>query len=376
MKVLILHNTLNSCGGGERVALHTIKALQDASHEVDLGVVERTDWKKVIEITGIKLSRIPHETYLTEKLRTFGIYQRLLLSYYALKLAKKYDLMINTHGDAMITSTHVTYMHFPTLLMVTGEWVWYTKYGKNPFWRAYFEPYKLLQNFLSKRALENTILLTNSKFSKNVIKKWLGKEALVVYPPVELHDYLPLAAYERRDDVVISIGRFAPEKNWHLLPKIASKLPDTKFYLIGSLSGYYKSYFEHVLRLKEKLNAENLLIYPNAPHKLKLKLLSEAKVLLHLYPYEHFGISVVEGQASGCIPVIHKSGGQWLDIAENGKYGIGYDRLDINDILECVKNALSRWSLEEASKMSAHSLKFSDDRFRNEILKIAERCAE
>jgi len=28
---------------------------------------------------------------------------------------------------------------------------------------------------------------------------------------------------------------------------------------------------------------------------------------------DHFGISVVEAMASGCAPVMHKSGGSWMD---------------------------------------------------------------
>ena len=52
MKALILHNTLNSVGGGERVCLAVIEALKDAGWEVCLATVEPTDWSRVEKIVG------------------------------------------------------------------------------------------------------------------------------------------------------------------------------------------------------------------------------------------------------------------------------------------------------------------------------------
>ena len=66
-QVLILHNSLNSCSGGERVCLHTIKALQDADYKVVLGVVERTEWDRVLSITGVAVS-YTHLTLPTKRI--------------------------------------------------------------------------------------------------------------------------------------------------------------------------------------------------------------------------------------------------------------------------------------------------------------------
>ena len=61
IRALVLHYSFNGCGGGERVSLHTIKALMEAGHHVEVGTIEKTDWKKVFQIVGIKLPRIPKE---------------------------------------------------------------------------------------------------------------------------------------------------------------------------------------------------------------------------------------------------------------------------------------------------------------------------
>lgn len=155
------------------------------------------------------------------------------------------------------------------------------------------------------------MLLTNSKFSRDVIRKYIGKDAVVIYPPVEISDYVKISRNTEREDAVITISRFTPEKNLDLIPFIAQKLKNVKFYLIGSIRGSKsREYMTKIARLKRQLNIDNLEIIANAPHIVKLQLLSKSKVLLHLMPYEHFGIVVVEGMASGCIPVVHKSGGQ------------------------------------------------------------------
>lgn len=366
MKILVIHNSLNACGGGERVALHTIDKLQSENFDVSVGVVEKTDWEKVFNVVGIRLKRTPKEYYLVRELKLFGIYQRILQSYQVLKLRRKFDLIINTHGDVLLLSADVTYMHFPTLLMILDNWAKYTKYGKSVFWRVYFEPYRILQNFL-RDSLENSLLLTNSRFSQGVISKYLNRNALVVYPPVEIHDYY----IGEKEDVVISIGRFSREKNWHLLPEIAQKISDIKFVLIGSVSNKVSErYYNEILKIKEKLRADNLEIIPNASYHMKVELLAKAKVLLHLYPYEHFGIVGVEAQASGVLPITHKSGGLWLDVCKEGEYGLGYSKLDVDEIVSVIEKGLNVWSHDFAVKLREHSEKFSDRRFKERMFKV------
>ena len=56
---------------------------------------------------------------------------------------------------------------------------------------------------------------------------------------------------------------------------------------------------------------------------------------MHFNRKENYGISVIEAISYGLIPIIPKSGGPWIDIIEEGKYGYGYESLD--DIPELVK---------------------------------------
>ena len=356
------------------MALHVIKALMENGHEVALGTVEKTNWDKVRRLMGVDLPKIPEEYSIMKEIRKFGIYQRSLTALHVARFRKKFDLTINTHGDVMPLPVDITYLHFPVFALLAEEpWKYYAKYFKSLFWRAYFEPYRIMQKHLARFMFSRSFLLTNSSFSRNVIRRYIQSDALIIYPPVEVDDYLKVSKNLDREDAVISISRFSPEKNLHLIPFIAKQLPEISFYVVGSVRGFRSvEYYNRILTLIKKMALKNVKLYPNASYEKKLEILSRCKVFLHLMPYEHFGISVVEGMASGCIPVVHKSGGQWLDIVSQGKFGVGYDTLSIDIIANAISRALAAWSPESVEKIRKRARYFSSENFEKKIIRIVD----
>ncbi len=375
MKILIVHSTLNSAGGGERVALHTIKLLQELGHEVHLACVEKTNWEYVQNVIGIKLREIPREYHLFPiSIKMFGIYQRALTSFHVMRLRRKFDLIINTHGDALAVPADVTYLHFPLLayvkMRVLGK---YFKYYKSIFWRLYFEPYKMFQFAFAERSYRNSVILTNSRYSRYFAKKLFDINAIIVYPPVEIRDYLEYCGRSTdREDAVIYIARFSPEKCHHYLIYVAKELPHIKFYLVGAAHGKGLSYYQQCLKLKEKLNVKNVEILPNVPHFEKLRLLAKCKVYVHLYVTEHFGIAPVEALASGCILVVPTNSGTWTDVCDFGKYGIGFRKLDPKEISLKICEALEKWSVGFLQEAARYVRRFSVEEFYRRMQKIVE----
>ena len=353
------------------MALHVIKALMEDGHEVVLGTVEKTNWDKVRRLMGVDLPKTPEEYSIMKEIRKFGIYQRSLTALHVARFRREFDLTINTHGDVMPLPVDITYLHFPVFALLAEEpWRYYAKYFKSLFWRAYFEPYRIMQKRLARFMFSRSLLLTNSSFSRNVIRRYIRSDALVIYPPVEVDDYLRVSKNLDREDAVISISRFSPEKNLHLIPFIAKQLPDISFYVVGSVRGFRSmEYYNRISELIKKMALKNVKLYPNASYKKKLEILSRCKVFLHLMPYEHFGISVVEGMASGCIPVVHKSGGQWLDIVKKGRYGVGYGELSPYKIVKAIKRAISSWDRDLIDKLAKGAHRFSSSEFRKKIKK-------
>ena len=364
--VVIIHNSLNALGGGERLALATIEALKETGWEVGLATVERTDWAKIASTWG-RVVRPDREHILRIPLRGFTIYKRLLTGFLVPSLKKKYDVVINTHGDVMLTDADITYMHFPTFLIWDMS---YSKYERG-FWRLYFTPYYLALRQLVKRHI-NSLLLTNSSYSRAAIMRTLKKRAIVVYPPVNVEKFIELEG--KRENTVVSIGRFSWEKRYETVVELAKRLPTYQFYIIGSVSEKQsKKYYEKIREMIERHELKNIELLPNAPDKKLLEILSSAKVYLHAMVHEHFGIAVVEGMAAGLVPVVHKSGGPWHDIIAKGKYGYGYN--DEKEAERAIKLAISRY--EDLSPIVRRRAQFFDkEMYKRKIVCVVERYAK
>lgn len=342
-KAAIVHSSLNVAGGGERVALAFIKVLKSMGFRVHLITAEPTNWNKLYRLVGDWIERPDEETPLLPfEVKYFGIYTRILSGVKLLLSKKKYDLTINTHGDLMPVETDIVYMHFPTFAIIF-ETAANVKYKESLFWRTYFEPFRLIQLMLAKRlkSSSHSIILTNSEYSRDAIKKHLGKNAIVLPPPVDIEDFLAAGstAPDFREDIVVACGRFTPEKRYEFILEVASHLKDIGFKIVGARSGKvtdpYLSKLKNIIEARRLDNVELLVDYPR---KAQLKLYSKAKVFMHSMVGEHFGIAVVEGMAAGLVPVVHKSGGPWNDIIYMGKYGFGYDSLD--SAIEAVTKAI------------------------------------
>lgn len=120
------------------------------------------------------------------------------------------------------------------------------------------------------------------------------------------------SGWNDRENLVISVSRIAPGKQLELIPYIASRVKDVRFVLIGSL--YNRSYYTKLSKLKKKLGVRNFKVIPD-PHRHELyEMLGKARIYLYTARHEQFGMTVVEGMAAGCIPLVYRSGGPYHDI--------------------------------------------------------------
>jgi glycosyltransferase involved in cell wall biosynthesis len=358
---------LNDCGGGEKVALYSLKAMLERGHEVILDVKEKTDWERVTRILGVRPRGKIKERVQPKRFERFTIYQNLFhFLYRSLEPLRDddFDIRFNTSGEYLLPD--LTYVNGPPMYVKKA----FSKYESSLFWRIYFEPYRFLSSCLN-RILNRSFILVNSIYTASFME-YRMKSGMIIYPPVEVENLLPLISNDRREDSVISIGRLSPEKKWHLLPLIAAKMPEINFYLLASKQSKEERYHKILLELKERLNVDNLKIIVDPPYENKLKLMSESKVLLHLMPHESFGLVVAEGMASGLIPVVHMSGGQWIDVLEEGRYGIAYKHLNLDEISKIVRKALKCWSFSEAKRVAQGAKRFSAENFANKVISVIE----
>src|SRR5438445_7653949 len=87
--------------------------------------------------------------------------------------------------------------------------------------------------------------------------------------------------------------------------EIARRLPSLRFAIIGSVSADHEPYFQR-LQARAPVNASFII----APLRKVRDIIGRAKVYVHSAQNEHFGITIVEAIAAGCVPVVNDSGGR------------------------------------------------------------------
>ena len=79
---------------------------------------------------------------------------------------------------------------------------------------------------------------------------------------------------------------------------------------------------------------------------------------------EHFGISIVEAMALGCIPVVHDSGGPREFVNEKFRYE------SVEEAAEKVEKAADYWSPDRAVAISNIAEQFSGNTFSKNFISL------
>jgi glycosyltransferase involved in cell wall biosynthesis len=121
----------------------------------------------------------------------------------------------------------------------------------------------------------------------------------VVYYPF---NYSRFYSDSNKLDIAVSIGVFSRFKMHETTLEIARLVRNVKFIIIGALND--PKYFAYLRRVKPP----NVILIPNAPEELKIRLLSKAKFYVHSRMMEGLGVANLEGMASGAVPIVVDSG--------------------------------------------------------------------
>jgi len=208
----------------------------------------------------------------------------------------------------------------------------------------------------------------------------LSRDAIVIYPPVDAIVFSSKCfKAQKEDNLVAVIASYTPKRHLEQLPLIAQQTKAAKFIVVSKTDEYSMPTIQKleenicVLHVKDKIT-----LLKNVSFTELQRILAKAKVYLHMMPFDHFGISVVEAMASGCVPVVHRSGGPWTDIldASQGTYGFSYSTPceAANYIDRLVNNEELRSRI--AAKASYRSKKFDRSVFLNRLAEVVERVAD
>jgi len=330
MKVAIVHDWLIG-GGAERV----VDQLHQMYPEAPIYTSYSTQrWRDKLDdkvVTGFL------QYWPFSKLRKFVPFLRAF--WFSRLNLKNYDLVISSSGAEAKgvkrlkdSAMHISYIHAPTHYY----WNRYDDYLKNPG-HGRLDPLarfglKLLvgpmRKWDYKAAQRPHRIITNSNYTKSQIKKYYGRDSVVIHPPVD-------------------VERFA-------IPHLKHDLPNVRkgFVIIGRQTPYKR--VDLAVEACTQLN-KILFVIGNGPENRKLRKIAGKSVIFlrkvtdeemphylqsaeaFLFPgVDDFGIAAIEALAAGTPVIAYKDGGA-LDYVAEGKTGLFFDKQTSASLIETIQ---------------------------------------
>ncbi len=168
-------------------------------------------------------------------------------------------------------------------------------------------------------------VVSNSEFTAGRFKKYLGRDSVVVYPPVDTSKF----AYVKDDGFWLSVNRLFPEKRIELQLEAFARMPDERLVIVGgSDKGEYSS--SYARGIMGSLPA-NVTVVSDIPEEKLIELYGRCRGLVATSRDEPFGMNAIEAMASGK-PVIAPREGGYLESVLDGKTGL---------LIDCTPEALA-----------------------------------
>ena len=346
MKVALVHDYLNEFGGAERVLLALAEIWPEALIYTAFcrkgsAAYERFKDKKIITSWVQKIPFFSSKLYSPLRFLAPKIWSSFDFS--------QYDLVISS-SNWYITKgfNEICYCHTPPR--------WLYGYQTASDWQKYWlvRVYgliigHLMRHYDYRQAQKVKYFIANSEEVKRRIKKFYRREAVVIYPPVEL----PKPMKTKKQNYYLIVSRLVGGKGIELGIEAAKKL-GFKLKIVGS--GPTRQKLTHLGGQVEFLGqvSDGELV----------QLYAGAKAFLALSQDEDFGITPVEAMSCGC-PVIAFNGGGYKETVIEGKTGLFFQEYNIKSLTHVLQRfEKMKFKSEDCIEQAK---KFSKARFKQEI---------
>ncbi len=333
MRAAIYNPYFDTLGGGERYTASVIKALLEKGFDVDV------EW---------------NDPGLNKKLRDrFGIIVDNARVVPSIERGDGYDLTFwVSDGSIPTLKSRKNILHFQVPFQKVGG--------------------STLLSRMKMFRIDHVVC--NSYFTKGIIDKEFSVNSKVLYPPVDLDIFKS----KRKENIILYVGRFSKLKqakrqdvlirafkemydsgtlkNWKMILAGGAEVGDDDFsYELKKESETYPIRFIKSPGIKDLVSLyASARLYWSASGFGVDEIASPDKV-------EHFGLSVVEAMASGCVPLVFDSGGH-REIVSNGADGFLWkNEQELKSLTEDVLK--SRHFLEIVKKAKSKSEQFSYSKF-------------
>lgn len=362
MKIGLVHDYLTQYGGAERT-LETIAKIWPSA-PVYTSIYDR----KKLKEQGFSLQKnMVYESFM----RKFPWKRKFAQSYYlplyplAFEnfLLDEYEvvLSINSYASkAVITkpeTLHICYCCTPPRhLWSFDDYIRHHNQVKRQH-RFFLKPiisYLRLWDQVASSRVDQYLAISRSV--KQRIEQFYQREAMVIYPPVEINKFKVKSQKSeiKETNFFLIVSRLASHKRVDLAITAFRNLPEKKLVIIGD-GPMRKKY--------EKIASPNVFFKGRLTDMEMVGYYQNCEAFL--YPQEEdFGITAVEAQAAGCPVIGYKKGGLLETIIE-GRTGLFFPKQDIKSLVKVIKEFKKEQFVPQECYKNA--LRFSEERFIKEI---------
>ena len=367
MKIAIVHDWLVTFAGAERVLTEMLALYPGADV---FSVVDFLPERDRGFLTGhrIRTTLVQHLPQAAKRYRSFlplmpWAVERLDLSGYDLILSSSHAVAkgVITRPD----QPHICYCHSP----MRYAWDMREEYLREAGIAGGMKG--LVARFLLERLrrwdLENSRhvdhFIANSGFIAERILNSYGRDAAVVYPPVDT-DYFTLAG--EREDFYLAASRMVPYKRIGLIVQAFTRMPDRRLVVIGDGPQY------EAARAGAGSNVE-FLGYQARP--VLREHMRRARALVFAAK-EDFGILPVEAQACGTPVIAYGAGGALETVRGLGCAGVDsptglfFETQTEEAIIAAVERFEANIGEFRPDFCRENALRFSPERFRQEYSRL------
>jgi glycosyltransferase involved in cell wall biosynthesis len=371
-KVAIVHEWFSTVAGSEQV----VEQMLDVFPEADVffvvanpDTVERTEFLRGKKVTTSFIQNLPgaqisYQRYLP--LMPMAV-EQWDLSVYDIVISSAHAVSkgVLTGPDQL----HISYVHSPMRYAWDLQHQYLRESGLTKGLKSLLARWMLhkLRIWDYRTAAGVDYFVANSRFVGRRIKKVYGRDADVIYPPVDV-DKFELCT-EKKDFYLIA-SRLVPYKRVDLVVEAFSALPNRQLFVIGD---------GPEMKKVRKLAGPNVKILGYQPFSELKRYMQTARAFVFAAE-EDFGITPVEAQACGTPVIAYAKGGSRETVVHSDdarqRTGIWFEHQTVQSVIEAISRFEQLPTGISPVVCRAHAEKFSAIRFKEEFRAYVDACWE
>lgn len=362
MKIAIVHEWFVNYAGSEKVIEQLLNIYPDADLYSVVDFLPEKD-RGFIHNKKVGTTFIQKLPFAKKKYRTYLPFMPIAIEQLDLS---KYDLIISSAhavSKGVLTGPdqiHISYVHSPIRYAWDLQHQYLKESGLTKGLKGIIS--KLILHYIRiwdyRTANGVDYFLANSNFIARRIKKVYGREAQVVYPPVDVTSFSLQAT---KENYYFTASRMVPYKKMDLIVEAFSAMPDKKLVVVGDGPDFEK--------VKSKAS-DNIELLGYQSFDVLKKYMQNAKAFVFAAE-EDFGITPVEAQACGTPVIAFGKGGALETVVEADEpelsTGVFFKEQTVESIINAVHKFETNASRYNAEFIRENSLRFSPERFKKEM---------